>query len=143
MREGQQLGVGQEEWTHIAEPGVPGSMSFDTAVNWQRVVRCIGKALNEAGVSGDKVRAVSSTSMREAIVLYDGAGKEVWACANVDSRAEAEVRELKARQGSSANSTSKAARPSRSAPCPASTGCASTSRRPSNGCAPSPCSTTG
>ena len=94
--QGQQLGVGQEEWTHIAEPGVPGSMSFDTSVNWQRVVRCVGKALGEAGISGDKVRAVSSTSMREAIVLYDGAGKEVWACANVDSRAEAEVRELKA-----------------------------------------------
>ena len=34
--------------------------------------------------------------MREGIVLYDSAGKEVWACANVDSRAEAEVRELKA-----------------------------------------------
>ncbi len=71
---GQQLGVGQEEWTHIAEPGVPGSMSFDTSVNWQRVVRCIGKALGEAGISGDQIRAVSSTSMREAIVLYDAAG---------------------------------------------------------------------
>ena len=94
--QGQQLGVGQEEWTHIAEPGVPGSMSFDTAVNWQRVIRCIGKALGEAGISSDQVRAVSSTSMREAIVLYDAAGREIWACANVDSRAEAEVRELKA-----------------------------------------------
>ena len=30
-------------------------------------------------------------------MLYDGAGKEIWACANVDSRAEAEVRELKAK----------------------------------------------
>lgn len=94
--EGRQLGVGQEEWTHVAEPGVPGSMSFDTAVNWQRVVRCIRKALGEASVSGERIRAVSSTSMREAIVLYDGAGRELWACANVDSRAEAEVRELKA-----------------------------------------------
>lgn len=93
---GEQLGVGQEEWTHIAEPGVPGSMSFDTSVNWRRIVRCVGKALGEAGASGDQIRAVSSTSMREAIVLYDGAGKEIWACANVDSRAEAEVRELKA-----------------------------------------------
>lgn len=93
--EGHQLGVGQEEWTHIAEPGVPGSMSFDTAVNWQRIVRCIGKALGASGIAGSQVRAVSSTSMREAIVLYDGAGKELWACANVDSRAEAEVRELK------------------------------------------------
>lgn len=94
--EGEQLGVGQEEWTHVAEAGVPGSMSFDTNVNWRRIVRCIGKALGEAGATGEQIRAVSSTSMREAIVLYDGDGKEVWACANVDSRAEAEVLELKA-----------------------------------------------
>ena len=93
---GQQLGVGQEEWTHVAEPNVPGSMSFDTGVNWRRVIRCVARALTESGVSGQQIRAVSSTSMREGIVLYDGAGKEVWACANVDSRAEAEVRELKA-----------------------------------------------
>ena len=94
--EGRQLGAGQEEWTHIAEPGVPGSMSFDTSANWRLVIRCVAKALKEAHVSGDQIRAVTSTSMREGIVLYDGAGKEIWACANVDSRAEAEVRELKA-----------------------------------------------
>ena len=93
---GQQLGVGLEEWSHLAEPGVPGSMSFNTHANWPLIIRCIGKALGEAGVSGEAIRAVSSTSMREGIVLYDQAGKEVWACANVDSRAAAEVRELKA-----------------------------------------------
>ncbi len=93
---GRQLGVGQEEWTHVAEPGVPGSMTFDTAVNWQRVVRCIEKAVGDAGITGGAIGAVSSTSMREGIVLYDAAGLEVWACANVDSRAEAEVRALKA-----------------------------------------------
>jgi autoinducer 2 (AI-2) kinase len=94
--QGRQLGVSQEEWTHVAEPGVPGSMSFDTSVNWPKVVRCVAGVLKQAGVSGDEIRAVSSTSMREGIVLYDGAGKELWACANVDSRAAAEVRELKA-----------------------------------------------
>ena len=93
---GRQLGVGLEEWSHLAEPGVPGSMSFNTRANWPLIIRCIGKALGEAGISGEAIRAVSSTSMREGIVLYDQAGKEVWACANVDSRAEAEVRELKA-----------------------------------------------
>lgn len=95
--EGRQLGVGQEEWNHIAEPDAPGSMSFDTAANWTLLARCVGKALDAAGVTGEAVRAVSSTSMREGIVLYDSAGSELWACANVDSRAEAEVRELKAR----------------------------------------------
>lgn len=94
---GRQLGVHQEEWNHVAEPDAPGSMSFDTAGNWTLLARCIGKALNAAGVPREAVRAVSSTSMREGIVLYDGAGQELWACANVDSRAEAEVIELKAR----------------------------------------------
>ncbi len=93
---GRQLGVGQEEWSHIAEPDVPGSMSFDTKANWPLIVRCIGKALDVAGVAAGQIRAVSSTSMREGIVLYDEAGGELWACANVDSRAGAEVRELKA-----------------------------------------------
>ena len=95
---GRQLGVGQEEWTHKSEPDAPGSMSFDCDDNWSLLTRCIRKALAAAGVSSDAVRAVSSTSMREGIVLYDRHGKEIWACANVDSRAEAEVRELKARQ---------------------------------------------
>ena len=27
------------------------------------------------------------TSMREGIVIYDAAGREIWACPNVDSRA--------------------------------------------------------
>lgn len=94
---GNQLGVGQQEWTHIAEPDAPGSMSFDTSANWALLARCTGRALEAAGVTGKDVLAVSSTSMREGIVLYDSAGEELWACANVDSRAEAEVRELKAR----------------------------------------------
>ena len=96
--DGRQLGVGQEEWTHKSEPDAPGSMSFDCDDNWSLLSRCIRKALAAAGVGSDAVRAVSSTSMREGIVLYDRSGKEIWACANVDSRAEAEVRELKTRQ---------------------------------------------
>jgi autoinducer 2 (AI-2) kinase len=96
--DGRQLGVGQEEWTHLSEPDAPGSMSFDCDRNWALLARCARKALAAAGVRRESVRAVSSTSMREGIVLYDRSGKEVWACANVDSRAEAEVRELKARR---------------------------------------------
>ena len=45
---------------------------------------------------GRDIAAISATSMREGIVLYDGDGKEVWAVANVDSRAGVEVAELKA-----------------------------------------------
>ena len=39
------------------------------------------------GVGPDAIAGVSSTSMREGIVLYDAAGREIWACPNVDSRA--------------------------------------------------------
>jgi autoinducer 2 (AI-2) kinase len=71
-------------------------MSFVPAVNWQRVIRCIGKALGEAGIAGDRIRAVSLTSMREVDRALRWRRPRGLACANVDSRAEAEVRELKA-----------------------------------------------
>ena len=96
-RHGRQIGLAQEEWTHLPEAGVPGSMGFDVAGGWALIRRCIGKALATCGLTGADIVAVSSTSMREAIVLYDGDRREVWACANVDSRASAEVAELKAR----------------------------------------------
>lgn len=96
-RAGRQIGFAQEEWLHRPEPGVPGSMAFDVEGGWALLNRCIGKVLAECGLSGSDIAAVSSTSMREAIVLYDRDGREIWACANVDSRAGAEVAELKAK----------------------------------------------
>jgi autoinducer 2 (AI-2) kinase len=95
-RSGNQLGFAQEEWSHLPEPGVPGSMAFDVDAGWALLNRCIGKVLHACGLTGADIAAISSTSMREAIVLYDRDGREVWACANVDSRASAEVAELKA-----------------------------------------------
>ena len=95
-RDGNQAGFAQEEWRHLPEDGVPGSMSFDVEAGWALLTRCIGKALSNCSLTGKDIAAISSTSMREAIVLYDGAGREVWAVANVDSRASAEVAELKA-----------------------------------------------
>jgi len=95
-RDGNQAGFAQEEWRHLPEDGVPGSMSFDVEAGWALLTRCIAKALSNCGLTGRDIAAISSTSMREAIVLYDGAGREVWAVANVDSRASAEVAELKA-----------------------------------------------
>ncbi len=96
-REGNQIGFAQEEWSHLPEPGVPGSMGFDTGAAWALLARCIRQALDKCGLSGTDIAAISSTSMREGIVLYDAQGREVWACANVDSRAGAEVAALKAR----------------------------------------------
>jgi len=80
--EGNQISVAQQEWVHVEELNVPNSMSFDCAKNWDLVCRYIKEAL-------------SAASMREGIVLYDENGKELWAVANVDARADKEVRFLK------------------------------------------------
>ena len=93
--EGHQLSVAQEEWTHLAVEGVPNSMTFDTAKNWEITVGCIKESLKLAGVKPEEILAVSATSMREGIVLYDSEGKELWAVANVDTRASGEVKFLK------------------------------------------------
>ena len=93
--EGNQISVAQEEWTHLEVEGVPNSMTFDTAKNWEITVGCIKEALKLGGLRAEEIMAVSATSMREGIVLYDAEGKELWAVANVDARAADEVKYLK------------------------------------------------
>lgn len=92
---GNQISVAQKEWTHLEEEGVPNSMSFDFEANWLLTCRCIKESLESANLSGDDIAALSATSMREGIVLYDNIGRELWAVANVDARADKEVRFLK------------------------------------------------
>jgi len=92
---GNQISVAQKEWTHLEEDGVPNSMSFDFDANWILASECIKESLKSAGISGDDIVALSATSMREGIVLYDKDGRELWAVANVDARAGEEVRYLK------------------------------------------------
>lgn len=91
---GEQVAVAQEEWQHRSEAGFPGSMTFETEPNWQLLANAIRQVLHDANINASDVLAVSATSMREGIVLYDAEGKALWACANVDARASHEVREL-------------------------------------------------
>ena len=93
--EGNQISVGQEEWEHLSCEGVPNSMSFDYENNWLLILRCIKKSLNDANISADEILAISATSMREGIVLYDENNIEIFAVANVDARAHKEVKYLK------------------------------------------------
>ncbi|BBP42556.1 autoinducer-2 kinase [Thiosulfativibrio zosterae] len=91
---GHQLGVGQEEWTHISEPNVPNSMAFDCAANWPLLCRCIKTAIQQANIQPEQIKAISSTSMREGIVLYNAQKQPIWAVANVDARAGEQVKWL-------------------------------------------------
>ena len=92
---GNQISVAQKEWVHLEEQGVPHSMEFDTKSNWDLTVWCIQEALSNANLQGSDIVAVSATSMREGIVLYDKEGEALWGVANVDARADKEVRFLK------------------------------------------------
>lgn len=92
--EGQQLGCVQEEWTHGEDPRYPGSMDFDWVHNWDLATGCIKGVLAETKIDPADIAAISTTCMREGIILYDEAGKEIWACANVDARSTDEVAQL-------------------------------------------------
>ena len=92
---GQQLSVGQREWEHLPEAGVENSMNFDFRKNWDLTAACIRESIAKAAIDAKDIAAVTASSMREGIILYDSRGRELWGVANVDARASAEVRELK------------------------------------------------
>jgi autoinducer 2 (AI-2) kinase len=92
---GNQISMSQKEWTHIEECGVSNSMSFDCSKNWELVEFCIKDAIHKANIDAKNIVSISSTSMREGIILYDKEGVEIFAVANVDARAEKEVKYLK------------------------------------------------
>ena len=98
--EGNQLAVEQREWTHLSDSRYPGSMDFDVENNFSLITDCIRGAIHASGVDGSTIAALAATSMREGIALYDHDGRELWACANVDARAQDEVRQLKERSPS-------------------------------------------
>ncbi|WP_339695915.1 FGGY family carbohydrate kinase [Celeribacter baekdonensis] len=88
---GEIVGSAQEEWTHPAVEGVPGGLDFTTGPNGDLLDRVIGRAIVDAGINAAEIAAVSTTSMREGIVLYDEAGEVLWACPNVDGRAQVQA----------------------------------------------------
>ncbi len=92
---GKQVSIGQQEWTHLSEEGVANSMGFDYTKNWKILQECIKTAIFKAGIKASAIKAVTATSMREGIVLYDKEGNELFGVANVDARADQQVSELK------------------------------------------------
>jgi autoinducer-2 kinase len=55
------------------------------------ICQCTREAISKSGLLASAIAGVSSTAMREGMVLYDDAGTEIWACPNVDSRAGEEA----------------------------------------------------
>ena len=90
--DGTQVAIAQREYSHVELARAPGSQVFDTERNWRLICDCVREVLADAPAGA--VRAVSATSMREGMVLYDDRGQEIWACPNVDSRASEEAAEL-------------------------------------------------
>ena len=93
---GNQIAAASREWTHQSEPNAPGSMTFNRDKNWQLLVACIQEVLEQ--VPQANIVAISTTSMREGIALYDKNDEELWACANVDARAVQEVKDLRSKE---------------------------------------------
>lgn len=92
---GNQLGIAQYEWNHLTEDGVPGSMGFDYTAGWELARKCIRESISDAQIDPSEIIAVSASSMREGIVVYDEDKNELWGVANVDSRSGDEVAWLK------------------------------------------------
>jgi autoinducer 2 (AI-2) kinase len=92
---GNQVAIAQYEWEHIAEMGVAGSMGFDFVRGWELAKRCIRESIAASAINPSKIVAVSASSMREGIVVYDGEKREIWGVANVDGRSGEEVSYLK------------------------------------------------
>lgn len=92
--EGNQLSSHQREWFHHEDPAYPGSMNFDWETNWALAKECIDESIKKAEINSEDILGISTTSMREGIVLYDENLKELWACANVDSRSSKEASDM-------------------------------------------------
>ena len=73
--EGEQVGCVQKEWTHNEDPRWPGSMDFDWTTNWELARTCVSEVLAKTGIDASDIAAVSTTCMREGILLYDKDGK--------------------------------------------------------------------
>lgn len=92
---GKEIAISQSEWSHKSDSKYPNSMDFDYQKNWILTKNCIKDVIFKADIESKDILAITSCSMREGIVLYDKNQNELWAVANVDSRASKEVEELK------------------------------------------------
>ncbi|MFK4567864.1 autoinducer-2 kinase [Enterococcus sp. UD-01] len=92
---GKQQAIEQIEWYHRPNPQYTGSIDFDFKKNWQIIVTCIKNLLINHSIDPEAIVGISTTSMREGIVLYDEQFNELMAFSNVDARSTEEAIFLK------------------------------------------------
>ena len=84
--EGRLLGIAAESWSpHVPEDEPMGS-EFDPHETWSALARTTRRAMKEAGMAAQSVRAISATSQRDGVVFLDGQGQEVYCGTNRDAR---------------------------------------------------------
>ena len=89
--EARPIAAAHREWRLPSVPDYPGSAVFDTQTAWSLICECIREARARADVPASAIAAVTATSMREGMVLYDQDKREIWACPNIDARAREEA----------------------------------------------------
>jgi autoinducer 2 (AI-2) kinase len=95
--DGKQAVMTSREWDYIVPPDAgPLAAMFDPDAFWDILAALIREALAKAGIRGEQVVAVSSTSQREACVFLDATGHELYAGPNRDLRGMAEGQQLAA-----------------------------------------------
>ena len=75
------------------------AVEFDPEEVWSLACRLVRECLEKAGLSGNDVRGVCTTSQRGGFVLLDGEGREVYSGPNRDVRAFFEGMEIDGRVG--------------------------------------------
>lgn len=90
-----QIAIASEEWTHKEDSRYEGAIDFDIENNTELLFKTIKDVISTSKINPKDILAISTSSMREAFVLYDENGQEIWAVSNVDSRAIHEVQQLK------------------------------------------------
>ena len=89
--DGKKFFATKKDWFYFTPPGLASSANeFRPDEFWQVFVDCIRETMAKAGIRGEDVLAVSSTSQREGLVALDKEGKELYAGPNRDFRAAME-----------------------------------------------------
>jgi autoinducer 2 (AI-2) kinase len=88
--DGRLVALHREPWSYTveADPSFPvvKSYAFDPERFWSILCLCARRALAAIGPRAGEVIGVGATSQREGCVFLDGAGREIYAGPNLDSR---------------------------------------------------------